>query len=144
MKSMHQLYLARKNKQGAILVISDKIVAAMKRINALQSEIALSTNELDLLTLELRMAMKELFPKEQSNQEKVVKVRCWSDVYLEEGDSLVTIKMARYEMNIVRTTLFNLRQQGLITTYEKGRSVRFKASEISAAKGWYSVLKGKL
>lgn len=73
-----------------------------------------------------------------------IEVKSWKDISLAEGEYLMTINIVLSLMNVVRATLFNLREDGLIRSYKKGRSVRFRSSDIEDAICWYSIPKGKI
>ncbi|MBE8719958.1 MerR family transcriptional regulator [Sphingobacterium pedocola] len=63
---------------------------------------------------------------------------------IHEEEGLMTLKEAYVELNISRSTLHTLREEGKLTSVYQGRNVRLLRIEVMAAKKWYSTMKGKL
>ncbi|WP_437917998.1 helix-turn-helix domain-containing protein [Sphingobacterium sp. LRF_L2] len=61
-----------------------------------------------------------------------------------EDEELLNIDDACGFLGIARSTLSELRKTGHITDIKKGRSVRFRLSELKLVRKWYSVPKGKV
>ena len=61
-----------------------------------------------------------------------------------EETELMTLKEAYIELNISRSTLHKLRDEGKLTSVYQGRNVRLIRIEVMAARKWYSTMKGKL
>ena len=59
-------------------------------------------------------------------------------------EELLTIREAIIRLNISRSTLDKLRNEGRLTTLKQNRSVRLLKSEVEEARGWYSLRKGKV
>lgn len=60
------------------------------------------------------------------------------------AEGLMTVREAYLELNVSRSTIDNLRKQGLLKSIYQGGHVRLIRSEVLAAKRWYSQPKGKL
>ncbi len=72
----------------------------------------------------------------------------WSDgpepECLPEGPEAITIAEASKILNCVETTVDNMRQDGRLKSYYRGRSVRLRRAQVVAARGWWSGPKGKI
>lgn len=102
-------------------------------------------NEKILLTL---VAMLELLQKrlpgsdDQEGDERQNEVEEKQTAYTEE--ELMTVRQAYLELNVSRTTINKLRQEGKLTSLNQLKNVRLIRAEVIAAKKWYSGNKGKL
>ncbi|TJZ53773.1 helix-turn-helix domain-containing protein [Sphingobacterium olei] len=87
---------------------------------------------------ELNRTLPAVIPPQSSSAREI------SFTDIEEGVVLLTIDDACARLGIVRATLFNLRQEGKITTVKKGRAVRFRENDVENMRNWYSIPKGKV
>lgn len=64
--------------------------------------------------------------------------------FLFDGPDALTIKEAVGLLKSSRGTVDNLRKEGKLTSYHKGRRVRLDRREVEEARKWWSVIKGKV
>mgnify|MGYP003939865787 CR=1 FL=1 len=64
--------------------------------------------------------------------------------FLFDGPDAMTVKEAADLLNSSRGTVDNMRKEGKLTSYNKGRHVRLDRREVEEARKWWSVRKGKV
>lgn len=64
--------------------------------------------------------------------------------YLEEGPEAITVQEASKILNCSETTIENMRKDGRLRSYYRGRSVRLHRQQVLEARQWWSVAKGKV
>ncbi len=64
--------------------------------------------------------------------------------YLEEGPEAITIQEASTILGCGETTIENMRKDGRLKSYKRGRLVRLRRQQVVEARGWWSVPKGKV
>lgn len=84
------------------------------------------------------VACKEKHKKRKERQRKKQESLSYTE------DQLMTIDMAVSEMNVSRSTIYNLIDQQKLKPLKKLGKVRLIKAEVMAAKQWYSIPKGKL
>lgn len=64
--------------------------------------------------------------------------------YIVDGPDAITVQEASKILNCGETTIENMRKDGRLRSYYRGRSVRLRRQEVMDARTWWSVAKGKV
>ena len=123
----------QKNMEKRILTI------IQERMEQMENDYLMSLIVLKACVPDSSVPLFNIDALEEKAEAYVAKIQPSSD-----SDSYLTVKEAMSILNVSRSTLFEFRKRGWLTSYPRERNVYLRSSEVRSLRKKYSEWKGKV